>query len=368
MTFAAGQPKVSVVMIFLNAEKFLDEAVRSVLTQSYEGVELLLCDDGSTDESTAMALAWQRRHSDKVRYLAHPGHTHRGMSATRNLGIAGADGELLAFLDSDDVWLPDHLQHEVECLLGHPEAAAVCGRALDWHSWDGSGRADVWSPLPCPSGTVLRPPAMLTAVLRQGGYSTPVCSLLVRRDVVMALGGSDDSFTSMYEDQVLLAKLYLTQSVVVSGARTALYRQHAGSSTAEAIRRGLYHPMARNRSSEAYLRWLQQQPQLHGANGDPDLAAALREALLPYQSITWRVSVRVRTTAVGRTAVMIWRAFANRGRRLRCRLSRLRGWASEVQPAAIVVLLRTRRRGAGRREADSERAGVPNDKRRFPAP
>ena len=158
------------------------------------------------------------------------------MSATRNLGVGAAKGDLLAFLDADDVWLPSHLAGQVSTLLARPEATLVCGRALDWRSWNGADGRDVWSSLPWPSGTVVAPPRMLTAVLWDGGYSTPVCSVLVRREVVLRLGGSDDRFHSMYEDQILLAKLYLTQHLVLGDAATALYRQHDNSSTARAIR------------------------------------------------------------------------------------------------------------------------------------
>src|SRR4051794_9485055 len=137
MTGSGEQPMVSVVMIFWNApQDFMDEAIRSVLGQTYGRVELLLCDDGSDDVSTALARDWARLEPARVRYLEHEGHAHRGMSATRNLGIAAASGELLAFLDADDVWRPTHLAGQVDTLLrGSPRATVVCGRALEWRSW-----------------------------------------------------------------------------------------------------------------------------------------------------------------------------------------------------------------------------------------
>ncbi len=309
---------VSVVMIFWNAATFMDEAVRSVVSQTHEEVELLLCDDGSTDASTAMAQDWAARLPTRIRYVQHEGHAHRGMSATRNLGIRNAVGDLLAFLDADDVWEPQHLALQVACLSAHPEAAVVCGPALDWHSWDvASTSTDAWSPLPWPGGTVVAPPRMLTAVLRQGSYSTPVCSLLVPRSVVSELGGSEDRFTGMYEDQALLSKIYLSRSIVISEARTALYRQHAGSSTAQAIRIGLYHPMVANRSREAFLRWLQGQLQLHGDAVDPELRSALDAAMAPYKRpssrLRWRVAAfgrRVRRDIRGRAGASYRRLFA----------------------------------------------------------
>src|SRR3954447_218586 len=132
---------VSVIMIFSDAEEFFEEAIASVVAQTHSSIELLLCDDGSTDGSTATAREWARNHP-AVRYLEHPGHAHHGMSSTRNLGIAAARGHLVAFLDADDVWDSDHLDHEVSLLQSHPEAGLVCGQAVDWHSWRDPQAAD----------------------------------------------------------------------------------------------------------------------------------------------------------------------------------------------------------------------------------
>ena len=262
MTGAASPTLVSVVMIFRDAERYFDEAIRSVLDQTHPEVELLLCDDGSSDASTATAQGWADRLPDRVRYLDHPGHAHRGMSSTRNLGIAAARSALVAFLDADDVWEPGHLAHEVALLAAHPEAGLVCGRALDWYSWADPDARDAWSPLPWPAGTVVGPPRMLAAVLRRGAFTTPTCSLLVRRGVLLEIGGGDPAFPAVFEDQVLLAKLYLSQTCVISGATDARYRRHPGSSTALAERDGSYHPGRPNPSHEAFLRWLARRPEL----------------------------------------------------------------------------------------------------------
>ena len=242
----------------------------------------MLCDDGSTDASTALALEWADREPSRVRYLQHPGHAHRGTGASRNLGIGAARGEWVAFLDADDVWRSDHLAGQVELALAHPGVGMVCGRALDWHSWHPSIGEESWSPLPWPPGTVVAPPKMLTALLRDGAYATPVCSVLVSRRALLDVGGSEDAFETMFEDQVLLARMYLTQTVVISGARTARYRQHDGSSTNAAIRRGDYRRGATSPTRKAYLTWVQQHLQESGADGDLALRTALQTALLPY--------------------------------------------------------------------------------------
>ena len=83
---------VSVIIPFLNAEKFIREAIESVLRQSYDNWELLLIDDGSTDGSTEVALMYTERHPGKVRYFEHKDHQNRGTCASRNLGIRHASG------------------------------------------------------------------------------------------------------------------------------------------------------------------------------------------------------------------------------------------------------------------------------------
>ena len=102
----SSKPLVSGIIIFLNAEKFIEEAIDSVFAQTYDNWELLLVDDGSTDRSTKIAQQYAQHYLAKVRYLEHENHQNLGMSATRNLGIRNVKGKYIAFLDADDVWLP----------------------------------------------------------------------------------------------------------------------------------------------------------------------------------------------------------------------------------------------------------------------
>src|SRR5262245_51717549 len=94
-----GTVVVSIVTPFLNAGTFIQEAVDSVLVQTYPHWELLLVDDGSTDESTAIAQAFAAAHPHRIRYLSHEGCVNKGASASRNLGTRVARGKYVAFLD-----------------------------------------------------------------------------------------------------------------------------------------------------------------------------------------------------------------------------------------------------------------------------
>jgi glycosyltransferase involved in cell wall biosynthesis/SAM-dependent methyltransferase len=283
MPTAQHQVLVSVVMIFRDPQPFFLEAIESVLGQTYPHVELLLCDDGSSDGSTAIARRRADEQPDAVRYLEHDGHAHRGMSSTRNLGVAAARGELIAFLDADDVWEPEHLSHEVALLLAHPEAGLACGQAVDWYSWQDPGREDRSPGLAWPAGVVVPPPKMLVALLRRPDLRTPTCNLLIRKQALDAVGRSEEQFRGMYEDQALLAKLYLSQSCVISGSRTARYRRHDRSSTARAIRAGSYDPTAPNASREAFLRWLGGLPEVADHEASAEVRALVAAALEPYR-------------------------------------------------------------------------------------
>lgn len=99
-----------------NGGRFLAEAIDSVLEQAYAHRELIVVDDGSTDDSGAIARA------RRVRYLRQQ---NQGVAAARNAGLAAARGELIAFLDQDDAWLPHKLDAQVAFLAQHPSVDMV---------------------------------------------------------------------------------------------------------------------------------------------------------------------------------------------------------------------------------------------------
>jgi glycosyltransferase involved in cell wall biosynthesis len=116
--------RVSVIIPTYNRAWCLKEAVDSVMAQSYRDVEVILVDDGSTDGTAAMVAAWDV----PLRFLSQQ---NRGVSAARNLGLRSARGNLVAFLDSDDLWLPDKLARQVAFFDAHPEAL-ICQTGETW--------------------------------------------------------------------------------------------------------------------------------------------------------------------------------------------------------------------------------------------
>jgi glycosyltransferase involved in cell wall biosynthesis len=109
-----GEPLVSCVVPVFNGERFLGETLRSVLDQTYRPIEVLVVDDGSTDGTAAVIAA----HGDRVTAIRQ---ANRGEAAARNAGWRAARGDLVAFLDADDLWEPEKTARQVARLRSTPE-------------------------------------------------------------------------------------------------------------------------------------------------------------------------------------------------------------------------------------------------------
>jgi glycosyltransferase involved in cell wall biosynthesis len=234
-----NEPLVSVIVIFLNAEKFIQEAIESVISQTYANWELILVDDGSTDDSTYIAQGYVLQDPDRVYYLQHPNHQNRGMSASRNLGIHHANGEYIAFLDADDMWLPQKLEYQVVTLDSQPESGMLYGNTLYWYSWteerNGEGQ-DFMPELGIQPNQLIKPPKLLPLFLTGNAAVPCMCSILVRRSVAQEVGGFEEAFRGLYEDQAFYAKVCLHSPIYVSGACWDWYRQHQEASVAVATK------------------------------------------------------------------------------------------------------------------------------------
>ena len=299
-------PRVSCAIIFLNEARFLGEAIASVLAQTYTDWELLLVDDGSTDASARIAQEFAERRPDKVRYIDHNGHANRGKSASRNLALNQARGELLAYLDGDDVWLGDKLERQVAIFDRYPQAQMVCGATDYWRSWDGSsagedqlrwtGEVDRKAVLE--AGHLYPPRSLLRHFYPIGHGLTPSQSgYMIRRQFALELGGFEERFKTLFEDLLFITKMVVQGSVVVSNDCFDRYRQHPSSSSNRASRAEW---LAVKRS---YLEWLRDYLRGHGAD-DPDLQRRVRREILrcrfpKLHQIGGRVSRRVQQITAG---------------------------------------------------------------------
>lgn len=279
-------PTVSVIIIFLNpGARFLREAVDSVFAQTRGDWELLLCDDGSTDDSSDFARELAVTHPGKVVYLEHPGHENRGMSAARNLGLRGARGTYVAWLDADDVWKPEKLAHQLAILEAHPSAAMTYGPLTFWYSWSGrpeDASRDFVNPQKETTGRLLRPPELLVALLNDE-TSIPA-GAMVRRDALCEVGNFEEAFRDEYEDVVVHSKVALRHPVYADSASHYLYRQHTDSCCAETRRTG------RQQSRRLlYLRWLEGHMRASGfTDGEP--WQLVQRQLAEFRSVRYAVT------------------------------------------------------------------------------
>ena len=110
-------PRVSVLMPVYNCESYINKAIESVLDQTFQDFELIVVNDGSFDKSGEIASSYPQ-----VRYFDRP---HKGIPETRNFAVSKAEGELITFLDADDLWAPEKLEHQVRYLDEHPDCYII---------------------------------------------------------------------------------------------------------------------------------------------------------------------------------------------------------------------------------------------------
>lgn len=217
-----SKPDVSVVMPAYNSAATIDSAIESALTQRDVGVEVIVVDDGSTDDTVSRA----RAHGARVRVISQ---ANAGPQAARNRGINEARADMIAFLDSDDLWLPGKLSAQCRLLQNDPEVSAVFAR---WHVWRASrgGNFELPSALTCvPVDDRIDTDAsgwLYTRLLLDVCMLTS--TVMVRTQTLRDLQGFDPGLR-IGEDYDLWLRLSRLGRIVKLGSVGTLYRVAAGS-------------------------------------------------------------------------------------------------------------------------------------------
>lgn len=256
---------VSVVIPAYNAAAFIERSVRSAWAQEGGGfeTEILLCEDGSSDATPALAQELAAQSPVPMRVLRHPDGSNRGVSATRNLGLAAARGEFVALLDADDVWLSRKLAAQVKYLRSHPATQVVCSlghnrdRAGDSVTgWNGNSTAGDYRHVLPPND--FSPPYTFEQLVR--GDPIVNSTLLIRRTALEAVGGYPAMMAHQAEDWLLLAKLALLGPIDLMDAELIDYTVHPDSYTTQYI----HHNFAYGSRIEFLfhlVHWMVRQPQ-----------------------------------------------------------------------------------------------------------
>jgi glycosyltransferase involved in cell wall biosynthesis len=203
-----SKPLVSVVVPAYQAERFLAEALESVLKQDYSPLEVIVVDDGSTDRTAAIAA------SHPVRLLRRP---HRGIAASRNAGLRASRGDLFAILDADDLWPTDRLRIQVEHLLEHPKLDLVLG-LTEFFLVPGVQRPELGS------------------LLSGGPVPGHPSTMLARRELLETVGGFDESI-EISNDVDWLARAKDRGALADTLPQVLLhYRMHGANTTRDRIK------------------------------------------------------------------------------------------------------------------------------------
>jgi glycosyltransferase involved in cell wall biosynthesis len=206
------QLKVSVIIPAYNAAKFIRTTIESVLGQTFQDLEIIVVNDGSTDNTQEIL----QNYGDKILYLPKE---NGGVSSARNLGIENAKGKYIAFLDADDVWLPEKLERQVE-LLESNEEIGLCYVAAQKVDED----LNYLSCIEANSYEDYTESLLLNLNIVAGSCS----SAMVRRDVIQQTDGFDRKFTT-YADWEMWLRLSLLTKFAPVNEELVKYRIVKGS-------------------------------------------------------------------------------------------------------------------------------------------
>ena len=230
-------PAIAVVVPVFNAGTFLGEAIESVRAQTFTDWELLLVDDGSTDESISIAEEFCDLDS-RIRLVRHDPGKNRGAPASRNLGARMSSAKYLANLDHDDVFLDKRkLEDQFSILEEKPNIAMTFGPLTVWNTWSTETlKHDFLQLFSFRVPREIYPPCFLPLLI--SGKNDPH-GYLVRRDAFEGVGGYEEGLLFL-DDWPLYMKVSLQYAIYISEKSTYGYRQHALQQTRRAIDAGDY--------------------------------------------------------------------------------------------------------------------------------
>lgn len=207
-------PLVSIVIPVYNAEAFIEETVQSVLKQTYTNIEVIIVNDGSTDSSLEKVQAFAS--DGRVTVL---GQTNAGVAVARNKGLNHASGKYIAFLDSDDVWLPNFLQKRIDVLEEQHEVGMITSNMQF---------IDAKSSLLGVIEKGLDGKAFRRVIEFEQGYGTCPSNFLTRKSLVETVGGFNQSLSNV-ADKLFVLEISQLTSVMNIPEVTLYYRIHANN-------------------------------------------------------------------------------------------------------------------------------------------
>ena len=212
---------MSIVIPTYNYGRFLGEAIQSVLDQTFQDFEIIIVDDGSTDNTMEVVSSFQ---DVRIRYIYQD---HRGASAAQNVALYAARGEYITGMGADDLYLPQHLELKVKLLDSRPDVGLVCSDAYFFDDktgatlgrlWHDPKRPDSWFD---PVKAVQQP---VKEFLRKGCFIMPQAAM-IRRQVFATVGNFDESLPT-HEDWELFVRIVQRFPIEIIDMPLLKLRQH----------------------------------------------------------------------------------------------------------------------------------------------
>lgn len=206
---------VSVCIASFNHARFLPRCLDSILAQTFQDLEIVVVDDGSTDNSHEILLDYQQRYPDKILYFWHPQHANKGISVTSNKSILESHGKYIAFIGSDDVWRADKLELQIALMERSPELGMVYSYATFIDKEDQPMQGLVGSDITHnqnPTGQMLR------------SCHQPAMTVVMRRDLLDQIGLFDETLIS--SDWDLMIRFFAHGKAGFIEQSLANYRLH----------------------------------------------------------------------------------------------------------------------------------------------
>jgi glycosyltransferase involved in cell wall biosynthesis len=215
-------PLVSVVVPAYNCADYIGDALRSIFAQTYGPLEVIVVDDGSTDDTAKTIETFPQ--------IAYVRQENGGPSRARNAGIRRASAPYIAFLDADDLWTPSKLSEQVAIMLSHPEAGLVFGDMRNFSSPDHQEPTmfekyrltrEYFGGVPLVAGALAKLLAM---------NFIPTGTVLTRREVLLDVGPFDEGLRQA-EDWDLWMRIALRYPIAYTSSTVMLRRLHAANSS-----------------------------------------------------------------------------------------------------------------------------------------
>lgn len=228
-----AESMVSIVIPAFNAAWCVGKAIDSVIGQTYRQIEIIVVNDGSTDNTSEVLSRYQGR----IRVITQK---NKGLSNARNMGIQHAKGEYIAFLDADDYWLPRKLEYQVQLMNQRPDIG-FCSTMARVETLEGIVLS-VWR---CPK---IDTPTLHTIFMQNSAIPGSGSGVMVRSDVLLGMGHFDEKLKSLEDIDMWMRLSAETEYACIPEALTVIVRRdNSMSGNLDVMRRSSFEVMKKNR-------------------------------------------------------------------------------------------------------------------------